>query len=105
MNGNMSDLAVPTGAVTTNFKPLGSVTGYLALMLPFDWKSAQAPQPASQSTEKATHNLRKPRRQFIEHSTVSMRIADGHQATVAQTDANARVAGEARRSFGDNGWN
>jgi hypothetical protein len=66
MKGKMSAFAVPAGAMTINFKPLGSVTGYLALVPACHWKNAHAPHAASQSTETTTHNLRRPRRQFIE---------------------------------------
>src|SRR5262249_3286745 len=57
--------AVPAGAATINFRPFGSVTGNLATIPACHWNRPHAPHASSHKSEKTTHNLRKPRRQFI----------------------------------------
>jgi len=78
-----SALAVPTGAVTTNLRPFGSVTGNLTTIPACHWKRPHAPHASSHKSEKTTHNLRKPRRQFIVSTTARCFAERGHFRTDA----------------------
>jgi hypothetical protein len=87
-----SALAVPTGAVTTNLRPFGSVTGNLTTIPACHWKRPQAPQASSHTSEKTTHNLRKPWRQFIVSTTANRFAERGHFRTDACSCASGGIS-------------